>query len=197
MQPRHHRSGSSAGQSLRILIAIGVGAILFVRTAVLVAPALQINKATVQIENGAALGNELLNNIRVYSEGDWHNILNLATGTAHTYYLITSSSPFVATSGIESIQVATTTFTRSFYLSDVYRDGNGYVTSTAAGNTYDPSAKQVVVVYNCTRGAMVYTDQSHNCPFAILQPVRHTSILSVRSRMSRAKTSNSRSSNVT
>jgi type II secretory pathway pseudopilin PulG len=38
-----------------------------------------------------------------------------------------------------------TTYNRYFYLSDVYRDSNGNVTSTASGNYYDPSTKLVTV----------------------------------------------------
>ena len=142
------------GQSLvELLVALAVGAILFIGTGALIAPSLQINKVTTQAQNGATLGNELMENVRVWSEGDWHNLLNLATGTANRYYLITSSSPFTATSGTESILVSTTTFTRFFYLSDAFRDSSGNVTSTISGNTYDPSTKQVTVSYTWTRGA--------------------------------------------
>jgi prepilin-type N-terminal cleavage/methylation domain-containing protein len=142
-----------SGQSLiEVLVAVAIGAVLFVGTAVLVAPSLSINKATGQIVIATALGKEMLDNVRVWSAGDWHNVLNLATSSAHTYFLVTSSSPFVASSGSESILVSTTTYTRFFYLNDVYRDSNGNVTSTLAGNAYDPSTKQVVITYGWPRG---------------------------------------------
>lgn len=144
---------SSGGQSiLEILIAVAIGAVLFIGAASLVAPILKTNTATRQVQTGAAVGKQLMDNVKVWSEGNWNNALNLATSSINIYYLITSSSPFIATSGIESILVSTTTFTRYFYLDDVYRDGSGYVTSTASGNTYDPSTKQATVIYNWTRG---------------------------------------------
>jgi hypothetical protein len=48
--------------------------------------------------------------------------------------------------GTESISLGGVSYNRSFYLSDVYRDSNGNVTSTVAGNNYDPSTKLVTVV---------------------------------------------------
>ena len=91
----------------------------------------------------------LLNNVRVWSEGNWNNILSLATGSAYQYYLITSSSPYTATSGIQSIVIATTTYTDYFYVNDVYRSG-GAIATSSIGNTYDPSTKQIFAVYNWT-----------------------------------------------
>lgn len=141
------------GQSLiEILVAVGVAAILFLGAASLVVPAIRTNQTAGQIQIGTALGKELLENVRAFSAGNWNSMLNLATGSANTYYLLTSTSSFTAATGTESIVVGTTTYKRSFYLSDAWRDGSGYVTTTASGNTYDPSTKQVTVAYNWTGG---------------------------------------------
>jgi hypothetical protein len=72
-------------------------------------------------------------------------MLSIATGTTNSYYLNTSSSPFSAASGTESVAVSGVVFTRYFYVTDVYRDTNGNVTSTVSANFYDPSTKQVNV----------------------------------------------------
>jgi hypothetical protein len=134
------------------LLAIAVGAIFMVATVSVIVPALQENNQAVNIQQGATVGQDLLNNVRAWSEGGWSNITALATGTAYQYYLITSSSPYTATSGVQSIAIGTTTYTRYFYLSDAYRTIVGGVTSTPSGNTYDPSTKQVFVVYNWING---------------------------------------------
>ena len=61
--------------------------------------------------------------------------------------------------GVESIPEqlgeGTTTYNRYFYLSDVYRDSNGNVTTTAGGSGvfYDPSTKLVTVVVRGTGAA--------------------------------------------
>ena len=142
------RERSSAGQSLiEILIAIGIGAILFVGAASLISPGLQTNRQVKLVQTGAAFGWELFDNVRVWS-GNWNNVLSLATGTASVYYLNTSSSPFTAISGTQSLAIGTTTYNRYFYLSDVYRDVNGNVTSTVSGNSYDPSTKKITVGYS-------------------------------------------------
>ncbi len=95
-----------SGQSLmEILVGVTVGALLIGTAASVILPALGINRRTVQVQVGAALAKQLLDNTRVWSEGDWHNIINLATGTANKYFFITESSPFVLATGTESIAV--------------------------------------------------------------------------------------------
>lgn len=146
-------NASRCGQSItELLLAIAIGAIFMVGTVAVIIPALRENSQAGNIQQGATVAQDLLGNVRVWSESGWGNITSLATGTAHQYYLITSSSPYTATSGVQSIVIGTTTYTRSFYLSDAYRTGGGGITSVAVGNTYDPSTKQVYVVYNWTNG---------------------------------------------
>ena len=140
-----------SGQSfIELLVAIAVGAIFMVGIAMIIAPSLSENGQAAKIQAAATNAQSLMGNVRVWSEGSWQNVLALATGSTYQYHLITSSSPYTATTGIESIVTATTTYFRYFYLSDVYRDTNGNVTST--GTVYDPSTKQISVVYNWTGG---------------------------------------------
>ena len=144
-------SVSRSGQSfIELLVAIAVGAIFIVGVAMIIAPSLNESGQAAKIQVAATNAQSLMGNVRTWSEGRWQNILSLATGSTYQYYLITSSSPYTATTGIESIVTATTTYTRYFYLSDVYRDTNGNVTSS--GTVYDPSTKQISVVYGWTGG---------------------------------------------
>jgi hypothetical protein len=144
---------SRAGQSfIELLIAIAIGAIFVVGSAMIIAPSLNENGQAAKVQTAATGAQSLLNNVRAWSEGGWQNILSLSTGTAYQYSLITSSSPYTATSGAMTIITGTTTYTFYFYLSDAYRDGNGNVTLASSSNTYDPSTKQVSVVYNWTGG---------------------------------------------
>jgi hypothetical protein len=144
---------SRAGQSfVEILIAIAIGAIFMVGAAMIIAPSLTENGQSAKVQTAATDAQSLLNNVRVWSEGSWQNVLSLATGTTHQYYLVTSSSPYTATSGIESLNFATTSYFRYFYISDAYRDGTGAPTVASSGNAYDPSTKRISVVYNWTGG---------------------------------------------
>jgi hypothetical protein len=57
----------------------------------------------------------------------------------------TSTLANTALTGSELIAVGSTTYARYFYLSDVYRDSSGNVTTTIAGNFYDPATKMLTV----------------------------------------------------
>ncbi len=84
-----------AGQSIiEILVAIAVGALLLIAAAAVIAPILRANTQATRLQAAAALANELANNLRVWSEGNWTKILNLATSSANTYYLHATSLAF-------------------------------------------------------------------------------------------------------
>ena len=85
----------SSGQSLiELLVSIAVGALFVAAAVAIIAPSLRENKQAANVQAGAMLGGELLQNVRVWSEHDWHDLLSLATGSINTYYLNTSVSPF-------------------------------------------------------------------------------------------------------
>ena len=134
------------GQSIiEVLVAVAVGTALVIAAAGLIAPTIKINLQTSKVQVGAALASELMNNIRVTSEGNWHTIGNLATSSANHYYLNTSVSPFQVVAGDETVIAGSSTFVRYFYVDDVYRDGSGNI--TVSGGSYDPSTKKVTVGY--------------------------------------------------
>jgi uncharacterized protein (TIGR02145 family) len=150
---------------VELLIAIAIGAIFMTGTAVIIVSSLGESGQAANVQTASTNAQSLLNNVRVWSEGNWNNILSLATGSTYQYYLITSSSPYTATSGVESIAGATTTYTRYFYVSDVYRNGG----SIAPTGAYDPSTKQISVVYGWTNGTTstmsTYLTRNQNAAF--------------------------------
>jgi len=92
------------GQSLiEILIAMTIGALFIIAAVSIITPALKINTQTYRVQTGVGLAKELLENVRVWSEGDWHNVSNLATTSANRYFLNASVSPFVVATGTESV----------------------------------------------------------------------------------------------
>jgi prepilin-type N-terminal cleavage/methylation domain-containing protein len=138
---------SSKGQSLvEVLVATAIGAILIGGAASIMVPTLLENKQVGNVQTQTEIADELANNVKAWAAGGWNNVLGIATGTANTYYLNTSSSPFTAATGTQTIVFSSTTFIRYFYASDVYRDVNGNVTTTASGNFYDPSTKLIMVI---------------------------------------------------
>ncbi len=134
------------GQSLMdILVGTAIGVIFIFAAVAAIGPALQSGSQAARTQTASLLAQGLLNNAQTWASGDWHRILALSTGTAYQYFLITSSSPYVATSGIDNVTVGTSTYWRYFSVLDVQRDAYGNVVSS--GGTYDPSTKEVTVNY--------------------------------------------------
>ena len=127
------------GQSLiELLVAISIGAILIIAAVSVIVPALLVNRQVVPIQTGASLGAELLNNVRAWSEGDWHNILALATGTANPYYLNTTSSPFSlsGSSGGSSSSFNGYSYERSLTVNHTYVSGTQAFFPVLVSGTY-------------------------------------------------------------
>ena len=140
------------GQSLiEILVAIAIGIVMIGVAIAIIAPVLKSNTRTNEAKIGGMLGRELLENVKVFAERDWHNIDTLATTSLWHYYLVTSTvTGFFATStGDESTTIATTTYTRYFYVDDVCRDASDKIPDDAmlCVTMNDPATKKVTVVY--------------------------------------------------
>jgi hypothetical protein len=134
------------GQSIiELIVAMAIGVILLVGGVSAIVPVLKISGNVARIQAASALGKELLDNTRVLADSNWHSLIGLSMGSANSYYLVASTSPFTVATGTESIIAATTTYTRYFYLEDVYRNPP-FITS--GGSEYDPSTKKITVVYS-------------------------------------------------
>jgi Tfp pilus assembly protein PilV len=147
------------GQSLiEVLIAVTIGVLLLVAATGAIAPALKVGTQTSKAQAGITLAKELLDNVRVWAEGDWHNVANLATSSANYYHLNSSSSPFSVVSSSEIITISGATYTRYFYVDDVYRDaGDNIVNSTSGAVSVDPSTKRVTVACSWPQGGTTST----------------------------------------
>jgi len=164
------RNNFRSGQSLiEILIAVAVGAILIGGVLTVISPSLRINTDARRTQIGAGIAKELAEGVRVLSESGWHSIADLAITSLNPHYLITSSSPFTATSGIEVVMVGTSTFNRYFYIDDVKRNLSGDIVE--GGSISDPSTKKLTVVYSWEvgdpRSNSSYISRSRN--YALIQ----------------------------
>lgn len=134
------------GQSLiEVLIGLVIGAIMVGAVAAIIAPVLRIDTQTSRAQIAAALGKELLDNVQVWSEANWHNIDRLLMGATSTYSFSTTSPAFASSTGAQSVIVGSSTYSRYFYLNNVYRDTVGQISSV--GTLLDPSTRLVTVVY--------------------------------------------------
>jgi hypothetical protein len=124
---------------VEILIAITVGVIFILGVTAAILPSINSNKQAQKIQTSAALGNELLGNLRVWSDANWNNLLALSTGTAYRYYLNTTSSPFTIATGMESITIASGTAATSSLANGLVGywpmdEGAGTVARDVSGN---------------------------------------------------------------
>jgi type IV pilus modification protein PilV len=160
---------SRHGQSLiEILVATAVGTILLGGTLAILVPALRSNGQAQNAQTAAALGRELMDNVRTWSDANWNNIYSLNKGATSTYYLMTSSSPFTATSGTQSVMVGTTTYSRYFFVTNVNRNGSGQIVTS--GGSDDPATQKVTVAYlwpdlTATRTLTTYVTRSRTQAF--------------------------------
>lgn len=153
-----------AGQSLiEVLVGIVIGAVMVGAVAAIISPVLQLDTQTTRAQVASALGKELMDNVTVWAEANWHNIDTLATSSLYTYYLSTSTPTFTSSTGIEAVTVGSTTYGRYFFLEDVWREADCafnpddtciIVESSTSTNglpvnsvAIDPSMRKVTVVY--------------------------------------------------
>ncbi len=91
-----------SGQSLiEILVAIGVGVIMLVGAVTALTPAIKSLSDVSKTQGAAAISKELLDNLRIFVEANWHNIDTLSTSTK--YFLNTATSTFAVATGTETV----------------------------------------------------------------------------------------------
>lgn len=91
-----------SGQSLiEILVAIGVGVIMLVGAVTALTPAIKSLTDVSRTQGASAISKELLDNLRIFTEENWHNIDTLSTSTK--YFLNTATSTFVVATGTEAV----------------------------------------------------------------------------------------------
>jgi Tfp pilus assembly protein PilV len=100
----HRHYSNRRGQSLvELLIAVGVGAVMILGAITLIAPALQASSQVAQAQTAGAGAWELMNNVRGWSENDWHNLYNLSKTSSSPYFMIAGTSTIAAATGTESV----------------------------------------------------------------------------------------------
>lgn len=97
---RNYRSGQSL---IEILVAIGVGTIMLLGAITALSPVIKSQTDANRSQVGAALGKELLDNLKIFAEASWHNLDGLATSSVNKYFLNTATSTFFSATGTESI----------------------------------------------------------------------------------------------
>jgi len=133
------------GQSLvEVLIAMVIGTVMVIAAVSIIVPVLKSSTTVNRTAVAAALGKELLSDVEIAAEANWNTVASLATSSANHYHLSTTT-PFTAIAGDETVSLATSTFTRYFYVDNVGRDAAGNIVPSGGAN--DPSTKKLTTVY--------------------------------------------------
>lgn len=86
---------------IEILVAIGVGVIMLVGAVTALTPAIKSLADVSKTQGAASVSKELLDNLRIFADANWHNIDTLSTSTK--YFLNTATSTFTVATGTEGI----------------------------------------------------------------------------------------------
>lgn len=156
------------GQSIvELLVAVAVGTIAMLGIVLTLSPALKTSSDSSHLQITSGLAKQLLDNVRVAADANWHSIDVLSSGSGNRYYLVTANSPFSVVAGVENVVLATTTYSRSFYVTAVGRDGSNKI--VLSGGSDDPSTKLITVVAssspNIVRSMTMYITRSRDMVF--------------------------------
>ncbi|PIR87705.1 MAG: hypothetical protein COU10_03175 [Candidatus Harrisonbacteria bacterium CG10_big_fil_rev_8_21_14_0_10_45_28] len=136
------RAKLESGQSLiEIIVGLAVGVLFIVAAVGIVSLSLKVDFSNTTEQTGIELANDLINNIEVFANADWHNLDSLTSGT--DYHLATGTPFFTSSSTEEVISDGIVDFHRSFSWAPVSRSS---VTNQIDGNgDNDPSTALVTV----------------------------------------------------
>ncbi len=133
----------SSGQVL-IEVIIAALVIIMVSLAItqLISTSLRGADTTMAEATATFLSGEIADAARAIAREDWHNMSNLATGSANTYYASTTGGKWITAAGTQNVSLNSITYNRYFYATDAYRS-----TSTGdivlSGGYYDPSTVKI------------------------------------------------------
>lgn len=139
------------GQSLAELL-VGVTIVTIIITSVVGAVILVIrsNLQSVTSRTAAALGEEMMNDVRSVAEGKWNNLYSVSPKGSSTAYRVTASGTTLAiVSGSEDVSVNNVAYTRFLSVENVNRDS---VQNIAASGTEDPSTQKITVTVRWQAG---------------------------------------------
>lgn len=146
---------NNKGQSLiEILIGIGIAAIIIGGAAVTIGLTLRSNVQTKNVQIATGFAQQLLDQLTDFANANWHNVYDIGG----SYYLTSVGGTISSVSGQESLPpVEDITYSRSFIVKNVSRDGSGNIESVYNAANDDPSTQKVVVTVSWPVGVDTQT----------------------------------------
>mgnify|MGYP001568001642 CR=1 FL=1 len=150
------------GQSLiEVFIAMGVGILMLSGITTAFSLTLRSNEHAEKSRNAAILSDALMESARSFADGNWPGLYGLPHGSGNKHHFLNSGGTLAAQSGIETVNLNTFDYTRSFYAENVSRDINGDIESVYNPNNEDPSTQKITVetdyvIFGAARNLTVY-----------------------------------------
>ncbi|MDO8602169.1 MAG: hypothetical protein Q7R62_03565, partial [bacterium] len=134
------------GQSLvELVIGIALGVMFITGSIGIVVLTLRIGSQNKFSQTATELTHEFANQIPTVAAADWHNLFDISPrGTSTPYHFTPAAGFLTVASGTETVTINGQPYTRSFTVSDVFRDTDGALVTDGSG-TIDPSTLAVTV----------------------------------------------------
>jgi len=116
---KSHRGGQSL---IELIIGFAIGALLVVSAIMAITLTLRSRTTNTASQTAVFLGQELLESVRSFSKGNWA-AMYLLERSPFQYALLPAGSTFATGTGAEIVVIDGATFTRTFVLKDVLRNG--------------------------------------------------------------------------
>ncbi|MCL4392438.1 LamG domain-containing protein [Patescibacteria group bacterium] len=92
------------GQSLiEVLIGLAIGALIIGAASIAIAFVLRAGSTTQTLTTATELSQDLMSKVKSFALSNWNGVYNLQHGSTSTYFLVSSSSGFMAVPGEEGI----------------------------------------------------------------------------------------------
>jgi len=127
---------------VELIIGIGIAAIVAGSVVGALVLSVRTNKYSIESKAASSLGQEILDQTKSLSEGDWVGLYSVSDKSASSTYHIDSTSTLVIATGTEEVLRDGITYTRWISIENVNRSAtSGAITLT--GGSEDPSTQKV------------------------------------------------------
>lgn len=134
------------GQSLmEVLVALGVGILVIGGVTGSFVVIARNNDLSSKMRNATISNDALIDSSRSFADGNWTALYALNKGTVNRYKLLNTAGLWVANAGAQTVTIGNTTYSKSFYVNNVSRDGSGNIETVYNAVNDDPSTQKITV----------------------------------------------------
>lgn len=130
---------------MEVLVALGVGILVIGGVTGSFVVIARNNNLSSKMRNAVISNDALTDSSRSFADGNWTALYALNKGTVNRYKLLNTAGLWVAAAGAESLIIGNATYTRSFYVDNVSRNGSGNIEAVYNALNDDPSTQKITV----------------------------------------------------